>query len=441
MRQTLGIALGALSLAAHLDAGMVNVRCEAPFVFRDAAVNVVVMPYNDPTEPERPLSEAGARLSYLVQVDTLFSIVKFGSVGAVQMAPGPACKPPEVWAKLLGEKPGAQATVRPGHGLVLVWGRLYEEGGSIYVQSYARFVRQGQPETVTMRLGDTDFTGGITTQAIAFPPAKLTLEDLGRLENEFSQAAIVRPSPKEGPGQRFPVGDRDMLGYWVTRTQGDWMRIEAMGPGPSGWVPARMHLGEASLRDRLPELAFVEGLVGFLRLRQPAELGPLPSDSAALVETALQGFEERSTGGRADVARGSGRELWGIVRLQGPKGQVDLRAAHRQFAEAARLLPQSAAARNLEIISRVAAALDGDGTPFSARAAADELTLALSLDPGNVSILRNLASLYRLFAGGAHPLTTARPPTPLATLDLPQADVMRRREAVDAMLARRAPPP
>ena len=442
MRARLGIALGALALAAPLDAGMVNVRCEAPFVFRDAAVNVVVMPYNDPTEPERPLSAAGARLSYLLQVDTLFSIVKFGSVGAVQMAPGPACKPSEVWAKLLGEKPGAQATVRPGHGLVLVWGRLYEEGESIYVQSYARFVRQGQPETVTVRVGDKDFTGGITTQAVAFPPAKLTLEDLGRLENEFARAAIVRPSPGEGPGIRFPVGDRDMLGYWVTRTQGEWMRIEAMGPGPSGWVPARMRLGEATLRDRLPELAFVEGLVGFLRLRQPAALGPLPSDAAPLVEAALRRFEERTTGGRADVAKGSDRELWGIVRLEGPRDQVDLHAAHRHFAEAARLLPQSAAARNLEIISRVAAARGGDGsaTGFSARAAADELTLALSLDPGNVSILRNLASLYRLFAGGMHPITID-PPAPRPTLDLPEAEVTRRLQAVDALLARRAPPP
>jgi hypothetical protein len=182
--------------------------------------------------------------------------------------------------------------------------------------------------------------------------------------------------------------------------------------------------------------------VGFLRLRQPARLGPLPSDSAPLVEAALRWFEERSTGGRADVAKGSGRELWGIVRLTGPRDQVDLRAAHRHFAEAARLLPQSAEGRNLEIVSRVAAALDGDGnaTAFSARAAADELTLALSLDPGNVTILRNLASLYRLFAGGTHPIT-ATPPAPRVTLDLPQADVTRRLEAVDALLARRAPPP
>jgi hypothetical protein len=420
-------ALGALALAARIEAGMVNVRCDEPFVFRDAAVNVVVMPYNDPTEPRRPLSAAGARLSYLVQVDTLFSIVKFGSVGAVQMAPGPECKPPEVWAKLLGEKPGAQTTVQPGHGLVLVWGRLYEEGDSIYVQSYARFTRQGQPETIAARVGDEDFAGRLTTQAIAFPPAKLTLEDLRRLEEEFSRAAIVRPSPGDaGPGQRFPVGDRDMLGYWVTQTQGDWMKIEAMGPGPSGWVPARMHMGEATLRARLPELAFVEGLVGFLRLRQPAALGPLPADAASLVEAALRAFEQASGGNRADVAKGSDRELWGIVKLEGPKEQVDLLAAHRQFAEAARLLPQSAEARNLEIVSRVAAALQAGEPGFSARAAADELTLALSLDPGNLSILRNLASLYRLLA--------TRAPA-----DLPRADLTRRQEAVDAMLARRAP--
>jgi hypothetical protein len=430
---------------------MVNVRCEEPFVFRDAAVNVVVMPYNDPTEPERPLSAAGARLSYLLQADTLFSIVKFGSVGAVQMAPGSECKAPEVWAKLLGEKPGARATVKPGHGLVLVWGRLYEEGGSIYVQSYARFTRLGPPEAVTVRIGGNSFTGRLTTQAIAFPPAKLTVEDLGRIEEEFSRAAIVRPSPGAGPGQRFPVGDTDMLGYWVTGTQGDWMRIEAMGPGPSGWVPARMHLGEATLRARLPELAFVEGLVGFLRLRQPAALGARPADTKGLVEAALRGFEQASTGSRAEGAKGSDRELWGIVHLEGPKAQVDLRAAHRQFAEAARLLPQSAEARNLEIISRVAAAFDGGGPAFSARATADELTLALSLDPGNASILRNLASLYRLLGGAMEavshpPPTTTLPPvsaTPAPsrwTPDLPEADVRRRLEAVDAMLARRAPP-
>jgi Flp pilus assembly protein TadD len=204
------------------------------------------------------------------------------------------------------------------------------------------------------------------------------------------------------------------------------------------------------LRSRLPELAFVEGLVGFLRLRQPAALGARPADTKGLVEAALRGFEQASTGSRAEGAKGSDRELWGIVHLEGPKAQVDLRAAHRQFAEAARLLPQSAEARNLEIISRVAAAFDGGGPAFSARATADELTLALSLDPGNASILRNLASLYRLL-GGAMEAVSQPPPTTLPpisatpapsrwTPDLPEADVRRRLEAVDAMLARRAPP-
>jgi len=59
--------------------------CVTPMVFKDAAVNVVVLPYRYAAGNDSSLNDMGNRLSLLVKLNVLSHILDYGSVGAVQM--------------------------------------------------------------------------------------------------------------------------------------------------------------------------------------------------------------------------------------------------------------------------------------------------------------------------------------------------------------------
>ena len=158
-------ALGAAVLQAH--AVMMNVPCDRPYVFRDAAVNVVVLPFALP----RQNPATANRLAQLVQREALRSIAKFGSVASVQLneSGGSGCSPEEVRAKLLGTQPSGGVPVAPGRGLVLVWGRIVESGDSLYSQVFVDFVRSGSVERLQLAFGDGQLVGPLGVQGLSGP--------------------------------------------------------------------------------------------------------------------------------------------------------------------------------------------------------------------------------------------------------------------------------
>ena len=119
------------------------------------------------------------------------------------------------------------------------------------------------------------FVGKLPSEAFAFAPRHLTVEDLARIENEFLQSAIVRKKPEPtAKGQPMPLDPKDPFSipfaYNVVEVQGDWILIEPFEQmGPRGWVRARV----GSLREKLPELSFVEAIVAYLRYRVAQEGG------------------------------------------------------------------------------------------------------------------------------------------------------------------------
>jgi len=189
-----------------------------------------------------------------------------------------------------------------------------------------------------------------------------------------------------------------------------------------GWVPARVQLDAGSLREKMPELDMVEALAGFLRLRQK----PAPAQTARWIEDALRRFEARTTGARGRPATAVARELWGIVKLEPAADEpADLAAAHAQFAQAAARAPQSAAARNLEVVTRLAAGRAGRIAGVEARTAAEDLAAAAALDPDNRTVLQNLDVLYEILSRETDP-----------AVRLPPDELARRREVVRRLLAR-----
>lgn len=170
------IFAAAVLLAAPLraHAGVIGVRCLNPFVFSDAAVNVVLLPYEYAGDADK-VTATGPKLSALAQLDTLFSIVKYGSVGAVQLvtftpAESAQCTADIVARKLLDQLPGAQSKLAPGHSAVLVWGRFFDDHGQTYIQSYVRFIaRDSQRDLLNVPIEGHPFAGRLSASGCRRP--------------------------------------------------------------------------------------------------------------------------------------------------------------------------------------------------------------------------------------------------------------------------------
>jgi hypothetical protein len=79
------------------------------------------------------------------------------------------------------------------------------------------------------------------------------------------------------------------------------------------------------------------------------------------------------------------KELIGILRVVNPEGSAaDLASAEKLFRDASEFAPESAAARNLDAIIRIAL-----GYRNEANQIAQELLAAVGLDPQNDTLLAN----------------------------------------------------
>jgi hypothetical protein len=121
--------LFALTATAPLRAGMPNADCSHPFVFRDARVNVVVLPYRNKDVTNADLERASSQLTLLLQQSILFSSLKYPSIGTVRTVALSAnrmddCQAVSVTQKLLGQTPGAMQQLAPDGAAILLWGQL-----------------------------------------------------------------------------------------------------------------------------------------------------------------------------------------------------------------------------------------------------------------------------------------------------------------------------
>ena len=296
--RTCSLTVLTILLFVHLaKAGEAHRDCRFPMVFEGAAVNVVVLPYRY-AGSNYSLTNLGNRLSLLVKLDVLSHILEYGSVGAVQMEmpPGtskddPSCLPETVLPILLGNSApdmalapmfrdtrGSVNALRPGHGLVLVWGLLYEEGDDVFVQTYARFLRRDSDETITFQAGGSSFSAKPSSQLLTFMPQKFTQSELKQVEDSYAMANYVRDQPNDSArGDRLPElvakcagsGCDDSpahAGFYVQEKRGEWIRIQYMDPirgqRKEGWIHSAGGLAGAPLDKILPELKFIEGCAG-----------------------------------------------------------------------------------------------------------------------------------------------------------------------------------
>ncbi|CAN5237974.1 hypothetical protein BH11PSE10_BH11PSE10_01310 [soil metagenome] len=379
--------------------------CTDPRVFPGAALNAIVMPYrfDGPTPPD--LRAASQQISTLVHMEMMLSMLKYGSVGAIDLVaePGAVCDVDQVVRRVT--RPDAPGALKPGQALVLLWGRLFEQEGELYVQSYLRFFRQGRDgplaETLALKTGEGTGTSLLLqaawpTQALAFAPRRISRAELARVDREFRQSTLLRERPEAGaPGRVMAFVPGQSQPYWVTGRQGDWLQLKAMqGNLGGGWIKAtdsNAPVREWSLQRWLPELAFADAVNGMMRLRQG---DGSEADAARLRAAVMQGLDRYESAVPADQAP----TAWGLAavmraQLAWTAGQRE--EAARQFARARELLPAYAGARNLAAVTAMAA------TPLNADSAARlsrQLLAALAVAPQDPQVLMNLAKLYQLYS-------------------------------------------
>jgi hypothetical protein len=249
-----------------------------PAVFRDVAVNSFVLPYRyvgDASTDE--LRRASRQIAALAHFEILFSMIKYGSVGSIDLVDpnNTAYDVDDIIAKISnGSTPKG---LQKGQTLVVTWGRLFAQGDQLYVQSYVRFLRQGdgKPELETIRValgtGETplELSARLPSQATAFPPRQISKADLAKVTEKFKKTMVVRPerdvnvpgsSIDFNPDKVFPTSSRKSKATGVARA--DQGRPEGLGASPHGNADDPWSLGRW-----LPELSYIDAICGFMRLR------------------------------------------------------------------------------------------------------------------------------------------------------------------------------
>ncbi|HUS07272.1 MAG TPA: hypothetical protein VMZ52_13280, partial [Bryobacteraceae bacterium] len=261
--------LSLLLLAYPMAAGEQGVNCSGPVVFPNAEVNVVVLPYDYlGANAVLERSASAQRLSLLLQRNILFSLLKYPSIGSVQLVRRGTepCEPGIVADQLLKKRSGSPRPLGPQKTAVMLWGNFYEEGDALYVRSFLRLVRNyPEGEQLAMKVGDASFTGAMPVKTVAFPATRITAAELRQIDAQFRGLNKIRSEPDDSaPAREIPLDPATPFSYSIARVQGEWMYVQPMVSGPAGWVKAGAHLSDLPLRKKMPELSFLDGVVAYV---------------------------------------------------------------------------------------------------------------------------------------------------------------------------------
>ena len=191
--------------------------CDLPFVFEGAAANVVPIEYLATVADSAlgddnqlaTLQVTAQRLAWLMKLDTWHQPT-YGSLGVVaHMFSSGVCDPDEVLRLLLEGR--AAAPIRPGQILVMLQGRIFIEGETIFLQSRLRGFRRSDAtptgdaplsinffrESVGTVLADREFGAGLPPIDITFAPRALTMAELDQIDLVSADASQIHEQPTE----------------------------------------------------------------------------------------------------------------------------------------------------------------------------------------------------------------------------------------------------
>jgi hypothetical protein len=373
--------------------------CEMPIAFEGAEVNVVVLPYFQSGPSSRELNALGGQLALLVKLETLYRALSYDHWGVVLLTGNKAaCDPDRIARELLKQ-------IHPAGRLMVIWGKLYQQDQDVYAQTFARFYRRPpsvenapRPD-IKVQVGDKTFQGRIDGEQFAFPPALLPVKVIDAIAANFAKAAYIYDSPnlsaskRSLPLENFRKCDTcpNALAFTVEDRTEDWIHVRPK-QGRDGYLLAHVEQG-MSLTEQMPEVGFIQGLMGFLRYAP--SFSETPSTSGARgITVARQRFVEYSKRVEADEepeTKAVALELSAILDFD--RQQEDW---SEQFDKAYQLVPYSSHARNLAAMFRLYRDYSQPGKNVHARDTANDFIAAVALEPRNVLVLKNLESFYEL---------------------------------------------
>jgi sporulation protein YlmC with PRC-barrel domain len=399
----LALAFAILDLSSA-RAGLVA-ECDEPMLFGGAAVNVVILPYTYLEARQAELSEPAQTVAMLLKLDIL-ATARFGSLGVVRLKPSEdpkGCNPDLVLDRLRsGPLEGPFGTPAPGSGIVVLWGRFFESGESLYVQSYLSFFRHRAEESIPIG-SDSERIGSVEarfpSQQFAFAPRAISFTAVEGLVGAFSQVNTVRQAPHySAPPVDLDLGSGDLFAFSVQGAMGGWLELRSFGPQPSGFVRLGAET-EWLLKQVFPELFFIDGLIGYLtlRARHDSELPQfsMPDHASTLIEKSLASYrnviepsKERLPAGLSYTIAAAANVLEARYGLDDPHEAY--RAARGKLAEAVLLLPD---VNEVLTFSALVDLADPSGA-YDARAVERLLSRALVAAPRDALALSNLGRLY-----------------------------------------------
>lgn len=403
---TFGVLLGALALSGCMHKAYVA-HCDEPRASFMSDVTLVLMPH-EYAGKKGGLSTGASGLARLTQLQMLRAGLEYDSFAVTLLLPArkseSVCDPLDVEDKLTGRKvnPGSVQILSESQDLVIWWGRVYEDAGAIYVQNSWKVVDRSPRTFVHQKRvpGSGEmfrFEGQLPVRAVSFPPRRLDPAQLAAMQAQLSRAAEFRDAPG-------PWGSR-VSGSLIEEAPASFTLRPVQGLG-KGWAEVQRpdgRVGYLKLSDELteltavlPELHFLQGLVGVLQLRHP-QISIDRESRVALVEQAFARFRAAEKGPGAEQAMLASRLLQGYVELAygAQRGNAAMvRSAEEQFAAVAKDLPLSPEVKALSAVARIVSCCAPSVSEKEQTDIEQMLIRAIVADPTNTMTATNLENYY-----------------------------------------------
>lgn len=373
--------------------------CADPLVLPGPKVHIFILPY----QAQGRLTPRGHELATILQRHVLFAALKYRSIAVVELTGEPARCAPELIMSRVNPR------LQTGQAAIFLWGRLFEQGDSIRLQSSVAFAMHGSaatpisPDKLQWSLGGgaaDDTSASVPNDPVLFAARQIPLDLLQAIEPAYREARRFHKTPDASSSFfDLPESPEARFGYEVLETRADWMHIRLLPGGDDGWVPAHALASSDNLKGAFAELYFVDGLIGYHQLWS---VGSRPStdNPQRLLELTRASFD-RYIQLAADRAETEPRALAVVL-----KGNATLRAAgaaawstatlqqaQALYRDARELAPTSTIASNFYLACSSALCARGacaDG-PDQLH---DQYLRAIARDPTSAELVANLDRLY-----------------------------------------------
>jgi hypothetical protein len=133
----------------------------------------------------------------LIQLDALFSQLEYQSIAVAQLIRDETLSEDPCPPKTVADELYAQ--LAPGHALVFLWGNLFEDEESFFIQSFVEVMRGSQRGDLDFSWPSSDkdyeFSAGLPFTRAAFPPREVPRSVVEELSGAYEKLTAVHIQP------------------------------------------------------------------------------------------------------------------------------------------------------------------------------------------------------------------------------------------------------